>query len=116
MSQHRLEVLRDFYGQILGWMQEGMPASKPLSPEVLIDVSGMSFEWSEPMGLEPREFIDIGPDKVVVVVNDVGTIKESGHEVRNEFAHLWTFRDDLAVRWELFTEKWHALEAAGQSA
>ena len=33
----------------------------------------------------------------------------------DEFAHIWTFRDGLAIRFEAFLERDDALEAAGLS-
>jgi ketosteroid isomerase-like protein len=47
------------------------------------------------------------------VVRDGGRIRGSESSVYNEFTHLWTFREDLVIRWAAFTDKSQALEAVG---
>jgi ketosteroid isomerase-like protein len=71
--------------------------------------------WLEPWDtyeVIPEEFTDIG-DYVVVVYRAVGRGKGSGITVERRNAHLWTIRDDRAVRLEIFAEPDQALEAAG---
>jgi ketosteroid isomerase-like protein len=61
---------------------------------------------------EPREFLDMG-DRVVVVGRMVAKGKGSGVEVEREFAGVWTVRNGRIVRWDLFSDRAEALEAAG---
>jgi ketosteroid isomerase-like protein len=134
MSQHQIELLRDLYAQIPHWVRTGEFTMDFLAPEIEFDFTQASFEQGIVQGLdafrktwfefrdtfeehsvEPREFIDAGPDHVIVVVRDGGRLKASESKIYNEFTHLWTFRDDVAIRWAAFTDKAQALKAAGIS-
>jgi ketosteroid isomerase-like protein len=134
MSQHQIELLRDLYAQIPDFVETGEFTMDFLAPEIEFDFTQASFEQGVVRGLdafrqtwfgfrdtfevhsvEPKEFIDAGPSQVIVIVRDGGRIKGSESEIYNEFAHLWTFRDDVAIRWAAFTDKSQALEAAGLS-
>ena len=66
------------------------------------------------MADQPEEFHDAG-EQIVAVVRDGGRLKGTGDEVYNRFAHVWTFRAGKVIRWETFTDKAKALEAAGLS-
>jgi ketosteroid isomerase-like protein len=65
--------------------------------------------------IEPREFIEAGPNQVVAIVRDRARPKGSTTSIDNEFAHLWTLLDGRVVRFQAFTTKADALEAAGLS-
>jgi ketosteroid isomerase-like protein len=52
---------------------------------------------------------------VLAIVRDRGRAKGSEFAIDNEFAHIWTLREGLAIRFEAFTDKADALEAAGLS-
>jgi ketosteroid isomerase-like protein len=55
-------------------------------------------------------------DRVVVIGRLIGTGKESGVEVEQPDARIWTVRDGRIVRGELnYTDRREALEAAGRS-
>ena len=62
--------------------------------------------------MEPEDFIEVG-DKLVVIVRVEGRGKASGVEVEARMAHLWTIRDQKAIRFEIFGDPQKALEAAG---
>ena len=50
---------------------------------------------------EPREFVDIG-DRVMVPVRLAGTVRGSERPFVVDLVHLWTVRDHLAVRLDVF--------------
>jgi ketosteroid isomerase-like protein len=58
------------------------------------------------------ELIDAG-DRVISVYNYRGRGRASGVAVEEEFATVWTIRNDKAVRVEWFMGRAEALEAAG---
>ena len=63
-----------------------------------------------------EEFIDVGPDKVLVFAREGGRGKGSQAAVQtNPTAHLWTIRDGKAVRMRSYWERPEALEAVGLS-
>src|SRR5215211_8366917 len=68
-----------------------------------------SFEnWS----LDIEEVLDAG-DQVVTIVRQHGRAKHGGPDVEMRFAQVWTFRDGLAARIEMYADRDEALEAAG---
>jgi ketosteroid isomerase-like protein len=74
-------------------------------------IEDMREAW-EDFRLEPVEFID-GGDRVVVDVLSRARGRTSGVEVERKTTQVWTFRQDRVVRFETFTERARALEAAG---
>jgi ketosteroid isomerase-like protein len=52
-------------------------------------------------------------DKVVAVVRQRGRSKLNGILVEMSFAQVWTFRDGLATRMEMYADPDEALKAAG---
>ena len=74
------------------------------------------FEAIEGYTMTPEEFIDAGPDQVLVFSREGGRGRGSGAEVyTHPTAHLWTIRDGRAVRMRSYWERSDALEAAGLS-
>jgi SnoaL-like domain len=68
-----------------------------------------SFEdWS----LDIEEVVDAG-DQVVTIARQHGKAKHGGPKVEMHVAQLWTFRDGLVSRMELYADRDDALEAAG---
>jgi ketosteroid isomerase-like protein len=68
-----------------------------------------SFEdWS----LDIEEVFGAG-DQVVTIVRQHGKAKHGGPEVEMRFAQVWTFRDGLGARMEMYADRDEALEAAG---
>lgn len=63
--------------------------------------------------IEVDETIDAG-DQVVVMARVAGRGKDSGVEVVTPaFAHVWTIRDELVIRMEMFPTRADALAAVG---
>jgi ketosteroid isomerase-like protein len=126
MSQRNEEIVRRHYAHL---SETGGLLAELLHPEF-----EFSFAWMEGRGIDAAsrataewidtfehwdiaavEIIELGPKQLVAIVHDRGRPKGSAAEIQNEFAHLWTFRDGLAIRFEAFTEKADALEAAGRT-
>ena len=64
--------------------------------------------------MAPEEFIDAGPDQVLVFSREGGRGRGSGAPVQTQpTAHLWTIRDGKAVRMRSYWERPDALAAAG---
>jgi uncharacterized protein len=61
---------------------------------------------------EPEEIIEVGDDKVVVLVRSAARGRMSGIEVEGRLAHLWTLRDGKAIRCQSFNSREAALSAA----
>jgi ketosteroid isomerase-like protein len=59
--------------------------------------------WERPLTIEAEEFIQSG-DRILVLVRWSGRGKGSGAEIEASGAHLWTFRDGLAVRLETYRD------------
>jgi ketosteroid isomerase-like protein len=72
--------------------------------------SRASEDWS----FDIEELFDAG-DQVVTFVRHHGKGKHGGPEVEMRFAQVWTFRDGLGARMELYAGRNEALEAAGLS-
>jgi uncharacterized protein len=67
-------------------------------------------EWKT----EVEEWIDAG-DQVIAMVRSYGRGRHSGVPVDMLEAHLWTVRDGLLLRLQVFATRAEALEAAGLS-
>ena len=71
-------------------------------------------EWVEPFDewtIELEEYFDAG-DQVVTFVRQHGQT-EHGPEVELRHAFVWTFRDGLAAKVELYSDRDEALAVAG---
>ena len=62
--------------------------------------------------VDAEELIDAG-SRVVVVVRERGRGKGSGIPFEQRFAQVMTIGRGRIIRWELFPDKAHALEAVG---
>ena len=68
-------------------------------------------EWT----LEPEEFIPAG-ENVVVPLHNRGQGRESGIEVDAHIVHVWTIRNDRAVKLHVYVDRAEALKAVGLQA
>jgi ketosteroid isomerase-like protein len=93
----------DEFPDIAGVMREPMERSERL----LRWLSG----W-EGWRIEAAEFLSAG-ERVVVICRYAGRGKESGIEVDQQGAHVWTISDGRASRLEIFSDPARALESAG---
>jgi ketosteroid isomerase-like protein len=72
------------------------------------------LEAFEDYRMVPEEFIDAGPDQVLVFSREGARGRGSGAEVETHpTAHLWTIRGGKAVRMQSYWERSEALKAAG---
>jgi ketosteroid isomerase-like protein len=72
-------------------------------------------EWSEAFeswALDVEEVFD-ADDQVVTFVRQHAKSKQGGPEVEMRFAQVWTFRDGLIARMEMYLDRDEALAAAG---
>jgi ketosteroid isomerase-like protein len=74
----------------------------------LADWLGGFEDWSP----DVEEVFDAG-DRVVAIVRQHGRPKHGGPEVEMHFAQVWTFRDGLISRMEMYADRSESLEAAG---
>jgi ketosteroid isomerase-like protein len=70
-------------------------------------------EAFEDLSFEPEEFMESPNGEIVVLVHVRGRGRGSGVEIDNRIAHVWTFRDDRAIRIVVYEEQAEALEATG---
>lgn len=62
----------------------------------------LGSEW-EGFSVKPEEWLDAG-NHVVVLGTYGGRHKETGKEVRAQFAHVWGMRGDRIVRFQQYTD------------
>jgi ketosteroid isomerase-like protein len=66
--------------------------------------------WERPLTIDAEEVIESG-DRILVLIRWKGRGKGSGVEMEAEGAHLWTFRDGLVVKYEVYRDR-HEARAA----
>jgi len=82
-------------------------------PDAFRDVLRELEESFEDFTAEAEKFIEAPTGEIVVVVHVLGRGRGSGAETDNRIAHVWTYRDDKAVRMVAYEEPADALEAVG---
>ncbi|MDH4102362.1 MAG: nuclear transport factor 2 family protein [Thermoleophilia bacterium] len=60
-------------------------------------------DWWAEFVVTPEQFLDAGED-VVVIGRYRGTAKTTGKRLDVPFVHIWTFRDELAMRFRQFLD------------
>jgi uncharacterized protein len=70
-----------------------------------------TFDTFEMVVFEPERFVEFG-DHVVVVIRMRGQGKGSGVPVEDRIAHLWTLRDGMAWRLQVYSDPDEAIAAA----
>jgi ketosteroid isomerase-like protein len=134
MSQEDLEVVQR--AREAAWVRKDNETALALyDPEVQIDLTAVPHlgqsrvyfglegvqEWLRDllasfgdMKVEVEEWIDAG-ERVIAMVHTYWRSRRSGVPVDKLEAHLWTVRDGLLVRLQIFPTRAEALEAAGLS-
>jgi ketosteroid isomerase-like protein len=134
MSEENVEVVRQAWEAF--WARKDNETALALyDPEVQIDLTAVPHigqsevyfglegvqEWIRDllasfggMKSEVEEWIDAG-ERVIAIIHIYGRGKRSGVPVDNLEAHLWTVRDGLLLRLQIFASRAEALEAAGLS-
>ena len=70
--------------------------------------------WSgSPIQFAPERFFDVDDDRVLVFVRVSVKGQESGAQLETQVAHEFTIRDHLVVRFKVYGNRDHGLEAAG---
>jgi ketosteroid isomerase-like protein len=131
MSQENVEIVRRLLTAIeerrpddvlphLHSELEIVPSSEFPESEILRGPAGfMRFMTRWPEIFECYEFTheqfwDAG-DQVVVVLHERARVPRSGSALDDRFAHIWTLRDGVVSRIQVFKDLAEALEGAGLS-
>jgi ketosteroid isomerase-like protein len=130
MSQENVEIIRRGYEH---FVQTGEPLGEITAPDFVWDMSTFRGwperqtydgiegqrefvgDWTsawENWRLELEEMRDAG-DQVVGVFRQSGRSKTTGLPVDMRFAQVWTLRDGMVTRMEMYASADEALEAAG---
>ncbi len=130
MSQENVEIVRAGYERYAATGE----LSQDYAADFVWDVSNLHWpgqqvyegtegaraflrEWADSWvdwELEPESFHDAG-DRVVVLLRQRARSKSTGLPVAMSFAQIWTFRDGLRARMEMYSDPDEALAAAGLS-
>ena len=123
MSQEKVEIIRRMYDSfergdvpaVLGQMDQQIEWKEAdnfiyadgnpyVGPQAVLEGVFMRFgsEW-EGFAVIPEEWLDAG-NHVVVLGTYTGTHKETGREVRAQFAHVWGVKEDRVVRFQQYTD------------
>jgi ketosteroid isomerase-like protein len=134
MSQENVEIVRRIYAalDVIGGTPESIrglidpeiewqgPREFPDLAESVYGYEGLArygakiAEVFDDYRMEPERFIDAGGDRVLVLSREGGRGKGSGAEVQTHLtAHVWTLKNDKAVRMQSYWERADALEAVG---
>ena len=130
MSEENVERVREGYERWKASRELDFGSIHPEIEWVVIDIQGRPVtyrghhgwqKWMRAIGeswediwWEPQRLIDAG-DQVVALVTAHVRGRGSGIELEVPIGNVWTIRDGLAVRFELFLNPAEALEAAGLS-
>lgn len=87
---------------------EGFGMGEPLRASGMDDVGATISEWlrawERPLLIEAEELIPSG-DRILVLIRWTGHGKGSGVEMEARGAHLWQFRNGLAVRFDVYRDR-----------
>jgi len=133
MSEENVEVVRRGYEH---WLAAGELLAEITHPDFAWDMSTFRgwperqtypgiegarqfiAEWGdawESWEIEIEDLLD-GGDRIVAIVRQRGRAKATGASVEMHFAQVWTIRDGLQVRMEMYASPEEALEDVGLSA
>ena len=91
-----------------GWPEQPLYKGAEGARRFLEEWSGAWDDWE----LELEELHDAG-DRVVAVMHQRGRSRQGGLEVDMRFAQVWTVRDGLRSRMEMYDDPAAALRAVG---
>jgi ketosteroid isomerase-like protein len=133
MHESNIEVVRRGYEHFL---ETGKVSSHLMAPGFVWDMSAFRgwpdqshyegaegaerfmAEWLsawQDWSLVAESFHDAG-DEVVAVMNQRGRARSSGLEVSQRFAQVWTVRDGVITRMQMYADPAEAFEAVGLGA
>jgi ketosteroid isomerase-like protein len=106
----------DFYDP--GMQTKSFGMGEWIEGENLEEVGAVMREWlstwERPLRVEVEELIQSG-DRILALVHWKGRGKGSGVEMEASGAHIWTFRDGRAVRFDVYRDRDEARAALGSS-
>ena len=126
MSQENVDIIRRGYeywratGEVrahpdlvwdvsrLGWPGQQIYSGPEGANQFLAEWADAWDDWE----LEVEDCVDAG-ERVVVIVNQRGRSKATGIPVDMRFAQVWSLRDGLAFRMQMYASVEEAFEAAG---
>jgi ketosteroid isomerase-like protein len=130
MSQENVEVVRQMWECFLGdnpasglsfcdpdieWDGTNLPDGKVArGHEAIVEHAARWAEMWDDWRMEPERFIDAGGDQVILVFREIGR-SESGLQVDERHAELYTLRDRNVVYRKGFSDPKEALAAVGLS-
>ncbi len=85
-------------------------------PEAFVENRGRLLEAFENVTYEPLEFVEFDGGMLVRVHATARNARTTGMDLELEVGHVWTIRDGLGVRLEIFPTWTQAREAAGLEA
>jgi ketosteroid isomerase-like protein len=126
MSQENVRILSEMYGRrTIAEAAELMhPGAELRQPSALADTdeyhgreelvrgTGRWLEEWEDFRFAPEEVVDLG-ERAFMRVRISGRGRASGVELEQTVFHLWTFRDGMPWRCEVFDDEDAAQQAAG---
>jgi len=119
-AEHDLDrVLADMHPDIEWQQAQGLPHGGTYRglPDVRANIfDPLDRDWWDGFTADPDEFLDAG-DQVVVLGRYRGRAKQTGKQLDVPFVHIWTVRDDKAIRFRQFldTAGWVEALAPGSS-
>jgi ketosteroid isomerase-like protein len=63
--------------------------------------------------VETEQLLEAGDDKVVVILRQWGRSRATGATSEMHFAQVWTFKDGLQIRMQMYASPEEALDAVG---
>jgi ketosteroid isomerase-like protein len=131
--EENLEIVREGYARFIG---SGEVPAEQYTPEFIWDMSTFAgwpekkeypgvagvneflatwLEASDDWRLELEELRQADDGRVVAICRQYGTSTATGLEAEMRFAQVWTLRDGLYTRMEMYADPDEALKAAGIS-
>jgi uncharacterized protein len=128
MSEENVEIVRRMWEAFLGeepisalsfydpdveWDGRNLPDGQVAHGlEAIVEHTSRWAEMWDDWTMELEEFIDAGSDQVILVFREKGR-SESGLQMDERHAELYTLRDGKILRRKGFSDPAEALEAAG---
>ena len=128
MSLENVRVLREIYGRRtiadaaslmhpeaeMHQLSELPDGDRYYGREEVVRGTRLVFEAWQELNFIAEEVIDLG-ERAFMRVRLSGRARASGIQLEQTVFHLWTFRDGMPWRCEVFADEGPALEAAGLS-
>jgi ketosteroid isomerase-like protein len=80
------------------------------------DLVDSAMEAFGELRLEPEEFLEVGSDRVLVVLRQHARGRASGVQVEGQVAHLWTMERGTPVQLKIYRDRETALDVIAKAA